>query len=181
MANSTLVASISQAIARQENANPNYNNPGNLQPQGFTYPGQIDTAANGDAIFATSQDGWNALNRQVQMNINRGLTLQQFFAGGNGYSGYASAGAGNDPATYTANVASWTGIDPNTPLNQISSPFAGSSTQPLIDLSGAASTASTADILSSIQSSVSSVDLTDPTTGVLVLAAAAAAVFFIAR
>lgn len=182
-----LVSSLAQGIARQENANPAYNNPGNLQPKGFSYAGQTGTAPNGDAIFATPQDGWNALYNQVQLNVNRGLTLNEFFAGKPGvYAGYASAGAGNDPYTYAANVGSWTGIDPDVPLDQIGSvnaPIVGSSTQPLIDLSGAASSASTADILSSLQSEASAagLDLTNPVTDVALLAAAAAVVWMVTR
>ena len=57
----------------------------------------------------------------------------------------------------------------------------GASNQPLIDLSGDSASTSTADIMSSIQSSIASIDLTDPTTDVVLLAAAAAAVFLIAR
>ena len=187
---STLVTSLAQAIARQENANPAYNNPGNLQPRGFTYAGQTGTAANGDAIFATPQDGWNALYNQVQLNINRGLTLNEFFAGSPGiYAGYASAGAGNDPYTYAANVSSWTGIDPNTPLNQISSgsgaiasnSIPGASTQPIIDLSGVTSSTSTSDILSSLENAlgVPADSVGSPVADAMLLAAAAGAAWLV--
>lgn len=55
----------------------------------------------------------------------------------------------------------------------------GSSTQPMVDLSGPAAATPTADILSSLQSA--SVDLTDPTTDLVLLAGAAAVVFLAAR
>ena len=57
----------------------------------------------------------------------------------------------------------------------------GSSTQPLVDLSGSDAAASTSDILSSIQSSIATVDLTNPATDIALLVAGAAALFFLWR
>ena len=72
----------------------------------------------------------------------------QFFGGGNGYPGYAPAAAGNNPSTYAAFVAGQTGIDPNTPLNQIGTtdPTADTST---VDAS-VFDTGSITDVLGSI-------------------------------
>lgn len=116
-----LETSLLEAIRKQEKANPKYNNPGNLKPAGsFTYEGQTDTSPEGFAIFDSMASGEQALRGQIKRNIGRGLTLKEFFGGGKGYPGYAPKTDRNDPETYAANVASWTGIDPNTPLNKIS-------------------------------------------------------------
>lgn len=179
-----LVTSLAQAITQQENIPASLNNPGALMNVGQA--GVVGTASNGLAIFDTPQDGLNALYSQIQANINRGLTLNQFFAGAPGvYAGYAPAAAGNDPVTYAANVSAWTGIDPNVPLNQISSAGTSSpmstastavssdgTTQPLIDLTGDASTQPTSDILASLESSVG-LDPTSPVSDVVLVAAAA--------
>jgi hypothetical protein len=57
----------------------------------------------------------------------------------------------------------------------------GSSTQPIVDLSGDAASTSSADILSSLQSSMASIDLTNPITDAMLLAAGAVAVALMAR
>ena len=61
--------------------------------------------------FVHLADGQAALDNQIQLNVNRGWTLQDFF------NSYAPAASGNNPGVYTQNVASWTGLDPNVPLN----------------------------------------------------------------
>ncbi len=89
------------------------NNPGNLRSWGSL------PTANGYAVFPTPEAGWDALRRQVGMNINRGLTLDEFFAGKPGvYGGYAPSADANDPANYARTVATWLGIDESTPLAQ---------------------------------------------------------------
>lgn len=119
---SGIVQDLSSAITRQEGANPSYNNPGNLRAG----PGQTGTSPNGIAIFPDFATGEAALERQVQLNIDRGLTLSQFFAGRgapgdpNYYGGYAPAADRNQPNVYTQHVSEWTGIDPSIPLNQVS-------------------------------------------------------------
>jgi hypothetical protein len=120
---SDLVSQLASAITRQENANPAWNNPGALRAG----PGMIGTAANGIAIFPDFATGEAALERQIQLNINRGLTLQEFFAGKPGvYGGYAPAADSNRPYEYAANVAGWAGIDSTVPLNQLASGASGS-------------------------------------------------------
>lgn len=59
----------------------------------------------------------------------------------------------------------------------------GSSTQPLIDLSGSASTSSTSDILSSINQSAAAagLDLTNPATGIMLAASAGLALYLMTR
>lgn len=114
---SSLVAQIAAAITRQEGANPAYNNPGNLRAG----PGQVGTSPNGLAIFPDMATGEAALENQVQLNINRGLTLEEFFAGKPGvYAGYAPAADSNQPNVYAANVSQWTGIPTDVPLNTLS-------------------------------------------------------------
>jgi hypothetical protein len=124
-----LVQDLAGAIARQEGANPAYNNPGALRtPSSGPWPGQIDTSPSGFAIFSNYASGEAALESQVQTNINRGLTLNQFFAGqrdasGNvipgGYPGYAPAADSNQPNVYTAHVSQWAGVPSDVPLNSI--------------------------------------------------------------
>lgn len=63
-----------------------HNNPGNLRPIG---------ASTGFRTFATPLDGYKALVRQIVININRGLTLREFFLGKPGvYPGYTPLGPG---------------------------------------------------------------------------------------
>jgi len=65
------------------------NNPGNLRPVG---------QSTGFRTFPTVMDGWRAMIRQVLLNINRGLTLREFFLGKPGvYPGYSPiADPGNE-------------------------------------------------------------------------------------
>lgn len=110
------VQDLAAAIARQEGANPAYNNPGNLRAG----PGQVGTSPNGIAIFPDAATGEAALERQVQLNINRGLTLEEFFAGKPGvYAGYAPAADSNQPNVYAAHVSQWTGLPTDVPLNTL--------------------------------------------------------------
>lgn len=120
----SLVNDIAESIARMEGFyNPGTlavrnNNPGNLRSWGK------NPVVNGYAQFATSEAGWAALKRQVQLLIDRGLTLKEFFGGKPGvYPGYAPAADANDPNGYAAFVAKRLGVDVNTPLKSIASTF----------------------------------------------------------
>jgi hypothetical protein len=118
----SLTDSISQAIATMEGwykagsiAQRN-NNPGNLRSWG-SFP-----IVDGYARFPTPDAGWAALRQQIDLNISRGLTLYEFFAGKPGvYGGYSPSADKNDPGGYAVYVASRVGIDPSIPLNQIGS------------------------------------------------------------
>lgn len=118
-----LVEQLTNAIARVESGNFNAasvamrnNNPGNLRSWG-NYP-----VVDGYARFPDYATGMNALRSQVQRNIDRGLTLQEFFGGKPGvYAGYAPAADANNPQSYARTVAGWLGISTDAPLNQISS------------------------------------------------------------
>jgi hypothetical protein len=117
-----LTSSLANAIAQFEGYNvPNSvaqrnNNPGNLR----SGPGQIGTDSNGYAIFPDAQTGFAALDNQVNLNISRGLTLQQFIGGGNGYPGYAPSADNNNVSNYVNFLSGQLGIDPNTPLSGVS-------------------------------------------------------------
>jgi hypothetical protein len=122
-------SSLASSIARFEGYNiagsvaQRNNNPGNLRAG----PGQIGTDANGYAVFPDAATGYAALDNQIDLNISRGLTLNQFFAGEPGvYAGYAPSGDSNNPSQYATTVAGWMGIDPNVPLSTL----AGGSASP---------------------------------------------------
>lgn len=85
-------------------------NPGNLRAG----PGSIGTDSGGYAVFPDDAAGYKALNRQIDLNIGRGLTLNEFFAGKPGvYPGYAPSADSNNPLQYAATVGGWIGVDPN--------------------------------------------------------------------
>jgi hypothetical protein len=111
------VDDLAQAIARFEGFyQPNSlaarnNNPGNLRSWG-SYP-----VVNGYVKFPDVATGWGALKVQVLKNIDRGLSLNEFFGGKPGvYSGYAPSSDANDPANYARTVAGWLGISADVPL-----------------------------------------------------------------
>lgn len=112
------VDNLAQAIARYEgyystgSVAQRNNNPGNLRSWGN------NPVVGGFAQFPTAETGWVALRSQVQRNIDRGLTLDEFFAGKPGtYSGYAPSADNNRPLTYAATVANWLGISPGVQLS----------------------------------------------------------------
>jgi hypothetical protein len=115
-----LVDLIAKAIATMEgffkagSLAARNNNPGNLRSWG------ANPIVNGYAQFKSAEEGWAALKAQVQKNINRGLTLTEFFAGKPGvYAGYAPSADKNDPANYARFVAGRVGVDVSTPLQSI--------------------------------------------------------------
>jgi hypothetical protein len=117
----SLADQLANAIARVESGNfdPNSiamknNNPGNLRSWG-NYP-----VVNGFVQFPDYATGMQALQTQAQKNIDRGLTLTEFFAGKPGvYGGYAPAADNNQPGSYAQTVASWLGISTDQQLNQV--------------------------------------------------------------
>lgn len=112
------ISDFISAITTQEGAHPALNNPGNL----MNWSASLPTDYRGITIFPTLQDGLNALSTQIQKNINRGLTLAEFFGGKPGvYPGYAasSQSPSNNPTVYANNVAKKLGIDPNTKLSEV--------------------------------------------------------------
>ena len=127
----TTVDDLAKSIARFEGYNvagsiaQRNNNPGNLRAG----TGQTGTDASGFAIFPDATTGYAALDHQIQLNADRGLSLDTFFGGQRdpltgavipgGYPGYAPAADSNNPGQYSQTVAGWLGIDPNTPLTQV--------------------------------------------------------------
>jgi hypothetical protein len=112
---------LAGAITRQEGACSapgvcRNNNPGNLRAYLPSQP--VDSR--GIRIFPNYQSGYAALVGQEQVNIGKGLTLSEFFAGKPGvYRGYAPAADSNNPASYAANVSSWLGIPSDVPLSSV--------------------------------------------------------------
>lgn len=113
-----IVEDLASAIERMEGTGcgRGRNNPGNLRSWG-----DLPTSG-GFAVFPTCDAGRRALQHQVQRNIDRGLTLQEFFGGKAGvYPGYAPAADSNDPYHYARSVSQWTGLPIDIPLSQIGS------------------------------------------------------------
>jgi hypothetical protein len=118
----SLVEAIAQAIAKEEGfyvpgsiAQRNHN-PGNLRSWGSA------PIVSGYAVAPDDATGWSWLYSQVQTNIGRGLTLNEFFAGKPGvYDGYAPSADKNRPYAYAAFVAGQVGIPTDVPLNALGS------------------------------------------------------------
>lgn len=136
----TTTDDLAQAIGRFEGFNVSgslaqvNNNPGNLRAG----TGQIGTDSHGFAIFPDVATGYAALDHQIDLNVSKGLTLDQFFGGLPGvYPGYAPAADSNDPGKYSQTVAGWLGIDPNTPLTDVlGSNSSDTSNSAITDLTG---------------------------------------------
>jgi hypothetical protein len=113
--------SLAQAIFRQEgvvDASGNWvtgslgyrlNNPGNLNYAGQPGASQSGQGNGSEAQFDTLADGIAATNAQLALDASRGLTLAQRL----------DTWATGNQAAYVANVSSWLGVDPNTPLSQL--------------------------------------------------------------
>lgn len=129
---SGLVDALAEAIAQFEG----YYKPGSLAQRNRN-PGNLRAgpksigSQGGYAVYASDADGWSDLRRQVELNINRGLTLREFFGGKPGvYPGYAPAADNNPVPNYVAYVASRAGIDANVPLFSIAAVTAPDTTLP---------------------------------------------------
>lgn len=123
---------FAQAITQMENTPIGWNNPGALTGSlGFCTNGKVGSIVK----FCTPEDGAAALQKQIDINTGRGLTLYEFFGGKPGvYPGYANTAAGNNPVGYADFVAANTGINPNIPLdlaNTLSGPWDGGGIQDL--------------------------------------------------
>lgn len=136
---SGLVERIAIAISEMEGFNKpgsraqRQNNPGNLRSWGKT------PVLDGFANFPTPAEGWRALRKQVWRNVDRGLTLYEFFGGKRitdtltvthpdgtveevyrktrvVYAGYAPDADGNRSRHYAEFVARRVGIPVDVPL-----------------------------------------------------------------
>ena len=121
----TLIRAVAQAIAAFEGffkagtVAARNNNPGNLRAG----PRAVSKDAQGYAVYATADDGWADLYRQVDLNISRGLNLREFFAGKPGvYPGYAPAEDANQPENYAQFVATRVGVPVDQPLLSLAAP-----------------------------------------------------------
>lgn len=125
------------------------NNPGNLIYVGQAGATQGTPMAGTPYYFASFDsyaDGYAALENQIQIYANQGLTIDQMMAK------YAPAsGTGNNPTSYANSIANALGVSSDTP---VSSAIAGGST----DASGTVDLSSLGTDLSSDFS-----DLTDST------------------
>lgn len=126
-----MIARIAVAISEMEGytepgsrADRNHN-PGNLTTWGDTPRDENPDGTPGLCVFPTPAEGWRALRRQTLKNIQRRLTLFEFFAGQRdakgkvikgGYPGYAPKEAGNKPKEYADYVGKRVGIPVNVPL-----------------------------------------------------------------
>ena len=95
------------------------NNPGNLRPVGFTYPGQTGLDDQGHAIFDSYASGRAALIHQLTLAFSGNSheysptdTLYEFF------SKYSE----RNQVPYAEYVASQLGVSPDTALQDIGSP-----------------------------------------------------------
>jgi len=108
-----LVDAMALAIARREGfyvqdskAQRNHN-PGNIRP----WPDCKLPVSGGMIAFPDDESGFKQLKAQIYRNIERGLTLYEFFGGKPGvYAGYAPAADQNDPKSYAEFVARLVGI-----------------------------------------------------------------------
>lgn len=136
-----LVERIAIAISEMEGFNKpgsraqRQNNPGNLRSWGKT------PVLEGFCNFPTPAEGWRALRKQVWRNVDRGLTLYEFFGGKSVtstltvthpdgtveeiskttvvYPGYAPDADGNRSRHYAEFVARRTGLPVDVPLPEV--------------------------------------------------------------
>ena len=110
---SPLVSKLAELIAKREG----YGIPGtvptrNLNPGDIEHaPGEAHTTSSPIGSFDTVQEGWTALERQLQLYAVRGLTLEQAI--------YEFAPpVENNTAAYLAYVCSGLGCSPDTPVSE---------------------------------------------------------------
>lgn len=105
-----LIDALAAAIARQENVNPKFNNPGAIMDVEY----YKQTKQFRLQQYGSMEEGWQALKQLVGKYVDRGETLTSFF------TKYAPSGHGaNNPSNYASNVATWLGIPTNVELRQL--------------------------------------------------------------
>ena len=130
---------LADAIARQENTPASWNNPGALTaaPSSYCQVGKV----NGIVEFCTPADGQAALNNQLQIYANQGVTLDQLInKWAPADNGTDPMLAGNNPSVYVTNVSNWLGVDPNTNVADLlnGTATAGTGTNGVLDMNMAA-------------------------------------------
>jgi hypothetical protein len=120
-----LIQKIAEGIATAEGyfvagSRPNRNNnPGDLTLDlGFPSIGKDGMFV----IFATAEDGWNALRRQVSLMLSN---QSQIYNSAMSIFDVASRYTTTDVAAWASTVAQYVGVDVSTPLNQIVLPSSG--------------------------------------------------------
>lgn len=123
-----LISAMAAFITQHEGNNPAFAgnfNPGNLiyVQGGWNYPGAVP-GAGGFAKYPDAATGQAALEHQIQVQVNNGQTLTQFFnqyAPGNTQN--AAGGVQTPAATqaYISQASSALGIPVDVPLNQVQS------------------------------------------------------------
>lgn len=128
------VATIRNVIISTEGAPAGTTNPGNLRYIGPTELGfPVTQDANGFAVFPNYAAGVQALDTQIQIYADAGMTIQSMM------NTYAPAGDGNnDPAAYAQKVAAALGVDPSTSLASVDSTSSVYTLPFGVDFSGAA-------------------------------------------
>ncbi len=127
----SVITSLADAITKMEGYYPGSlawrnNNPGNIRG-GRVYP-QYPLDSNGFTVFPDQATGRAALEADMAYKVGQGMTLESLV-----YK-YAPPTDNNDSAQYVANMASWTGLPVNVPLNSLdSSGYSGSTARPLPD------------------------------------------------
>ena len=128
-----------------------YNNPGNLRPAGQTGCTPVSTASGTFCSFPTYDDGYSALENQIELQASEGQTIQQFV------NQYAPPSE-NNSTSYAAAIASATGLSVNDPLSAAISGGDSSSTSATgddsTDDSGNTDSSSDADTSSGIDPTV---------------------------
>lgn len=107
------IGAFADAIAKAENSNPEWNNPGSLTVS-FGYPTSGVGNSAGVLMFETPEDGWNALYKQLEAIVNgtSRYTLNDSIATmGEQYSG-------GDP-NWAVNVAAALGVPQSTQLGDV--------------------------------------------------------------
>jgi len=91
-----------------------HNNPGNLMfaGQAGATRGEDKKGGGSWAKFETPEAGYSALERQIELDAQRGHTLGSFI-------GKYAPEFENDVARYTSNVAGFTGVSADTPLSEV--------------------------------------------------------------
>lgn len=148
------INTVAQTIQKVEGYYPGslsyrLNNPGNL-----TYAGQAgatpvqvcNPTCHNFASFPTYDQGYQALQNQIQLDASRGLTIAQFTAK------YAPAADQNDPASYASTIANASGLSVSDPLSAALLDSSASGAEPLTDT--ATSDLSGLSVLSSIPTPV---------------------------
>lgn len=128
----SVITQLADAITKMEGYYPGSlayrnNNPGNIRG-GSIYP-QYPVDSKGFTVFPDAATGRAALETDMAYKVNQGMTLESLV-----YK-YAPPTDGNNSAQYVANMAMWTGLPTNVPLNSLESglpsSYAGSTASPL--------------------------------------------------